>query len=91
MRVTGGVRYPRNPNVSETTALGVIDLGENPLNPERRKDTEMEELRYAEESKDSINLGCFRAFPSVPWLKNSFAMDMQTASDTVVYLLAFPH
>jgi hypothetical protein len=51
----------------------------------------MEELLYAEESKDSMKLGCFRAFPSVPWLKNSFPMDMQIASDTVVYLLAVPH
>ena len=49
----------------------------------------MEDLNYAEESKDSTNLDCFRAFPSVPWLKNSFPMHIQTASDTVVYLLAF--
>ena len=50
----------------------------------------MEELLYAEESTDSMKLGCFRAFPSVPWLKNSFPMDMQIASDTVVYLFALP-
>ncbi|HKI16836.1 MAG TPA: GxxExxY protein [Isosphaeraceae bacterium] len=41
-------------------------------------------------TKDSTNLDCFRAFPSVPWLKNWFPMDMQTAFDTVVCLFAFP-
>ena len=41
--------------------------------------------------KDSPNLDCFRAFPSVPWLKNWFPMDMQTAFDTVVCLFAFRH
>jgi len=41
-------------------------------------------------TKDSINLDCFRAFPSVLWLENWFPMDMQTASDTVVCLLAIP-
>jgi hypothetical protein len=35
----------------------------------------MEDLLCAEESKDSKNLGCFRAFPSVPWLENWFPMD----------------
>ena len=50
----------------------------------------MEELLYAEESQDSMKPGCFRAFPSVQWLKNSFLMDMQIASDIVAYLLALP-
>jgi len=40
--------------------------------------------------KDSINLDCVRAVPRAPWLKNWFPMDMQTAFDTVVCLLAFP-
>ena len=37
-------------------------------------------------TEDSLSLDCFRAFPSVPWLKNSFPKDMQTAPDAVVFL-----
>ena len=35
-------------------------------------------------TNDSINLDRFCAFPRVPWLKNWFRKDMQTASDNVV-------
>ena len=41
-------------------------------------------------TKDSLSLGCFRAFPSVPWLKNSFPKEMQTAPAAVVFLFALP-
>ena len=41
-------------------------------------------------TKDSLSLDCFRALPSVPWLKNSFPKDMQTAPDAVVFLFASP-
>ena len=71
----GSREIPKKPECVGYDRPGRTDFGEYPLTTETRKDTEMEDLHYAEESKDSINLGCFRAFPSVQWLKNSFPMD----------------
>ena len=34
-------------------------------------------------AEDSLSLDCFRAFPRVPWLKNSFPMNLPTASKSL--------
>jgi hypothetical protein len=41
------------------------------------------------EKESNRSLSCFRACPSVRWLRNSFPLEMPTASQAVVCLVGF--
>ena len=86
------MRYPRNPNVLEYDRSGLNRFGRKSFNHGSAEGHgKWNSYSMPKESLGLTNLDCFRAFPSIPWLKNSYQMNIYNVADTVVYLLVFPH